>query len=76
MKYICLCSGLSAASLAVKNKKLPWNGKPAEACPVSRQREIYGNSIAVPCLEFILGRMDKVEKILRRKNSEKETGKA
>jgi hypothetical protein len=38
--------------------KIPWRGKPAEDCPDGPQYKALGNSMAVPCMEFIGERID------------------
>lgn len=38
--------------------KIPRRGKPAEECPDSPQYKALGNSMAVPCMEFIGKRID------------------
>ena len=38
--------------------KIPWRGKSAEDCPDSPQYKALGNSMAVPCMEFIGKRID------------------
>lgn len=32
---------------------IPWAGKPADQCPSGHQYKAYGNSKAVPCVQFI-----------------------
>ena len=34
--------------------RIPWKNKPAEICPDGPRYKALGNSMAVPCVEFIL----------------------
>ena len=49
-------------------KRIPWKGKPAEACPDTPRYRAIGNSWAVPCVRWIGKR---IEEELNRNNSAK-----
>ena len=42
---------------------IPWRGKSAEQCPDGPQYKAIGNSMAVPCIEWILRRIEIVQGI-------------
>ena len=48
--------------------RIPWKGKPAEACPDTPRYRAIGNSWAVPCVRWIGKR---IEEELNRNNSAK-----
>lgn len=37
---------------------IPYRGKPAEECPDGPRYKAIGNSMAVPVMKWIMGRMD------------------
>lgn len=37
---------------------IPYRGKPAEECPDAPRYKAIGNSMAVPVMKWIMGRMD------------------
>lgn len=42
--------------------RVPYRGKPADECPDSPRYKALGNSIAVPCLAWILRRLDEADR--------------
>lgn len=44
--------------------RIPWRGKPEEDCPDGHRYKAMGNSMAVPVMRWIGGRIKKVEAIL------------
>ena len=45
--------------------KIPWRGKPAEACPDGPRYKAIGNSMAVPVMAWIGRRIAMVEEVLK-----------
>jgi len=45
--------------------RIPWRGKPAELCPDGPQYKAYGNSMAVPCMEWIGERIQLIENLTK-----------
>ena len=41
--------------------KIPYRGKPAEECPDGPRYKAIGNSMAVPVMQWIFERMEKIE---------------
>lgn len=46
--------------------RIPWRSKPAEQCPDGPRYKAIGNSMAVPCVRWILTRLNFVHHTLRR----------
>ena len=44
--------------------RIPWRGKPAQQCPDGPRYKAIGNSMAIPCMNWILTRLDTVNAIL------------
>jgi DNA (cytosine-5)-methyltransferase 1 len=44
---------------------VPYNGRPADRCPEGLRFESLGNSIAVPVLGWLGGRIDSVDRLMR-----------
>lgn len=40
--------------------RIPWRGKPAEECPDGPQYKAFGNSMAVPVMEWIGERIESI----------------
>lgn len=74
MKYLSVCSGIEAASVACERlqgfeddwTRIPWKGKSAEECPDSPRYKACGNSMAVPCMRFIGERILAFDNALKR----------
>ena len=45
--------------------RIPWRGKPASDCPDGPRYKALGNSMAVPVMRWIGGRIEEVENIVR-----------
>lgn len=46
--------------------KIPYRGKPADECPDAPRYKAIGNSMAVPVMRWIGGRILQVEKIMQK----------
>ena len=63
MRFLSVCSGIEAASVAWG--PLGWRGKPADQCPDGPRYKAIGNSWAVPCARWIGRRIAMVEAITK-----------
>ena len=36
---------------------IPWRGKPADQCPDGPRYKALGNSVAIPCVEYLMQRV-------------------
>lgn len=65
MKYLSLFSGVEATTLAWPppdgHTKVPYRGKPAEACPDAPRYKACGNSMCVNVMRRISWRTQQVE---------------
>ena len=80
MKYISVCSGIEAATVAWHEllpiecerlqafpdnyTQIPWGGKPAEDCPDGHRYKALGNSMCVLDMRWIGERIQAVNAII------------